>query len=127
MSGSLVWNLTGWAMTRHWDVLSENRCSGSSSKMCAMCLLKMKLFSSDNDAQRISYDDLFMQRRFGSVIFGPNRMFTTTGRSMITLLVSIHCLKPNASKTNYSILNMIFGNTNNPEKAAPAAFFYAHP
>jgi hypothetical protein len=29
----------------------------------------------NNDAQRISYDDLFMQRRFGSVIIGESNVY----------------------------------------------------
>jgi hypothetical protein len=29
----------------------------------------------NNDAQRISYDDLFMQRRFGSIVFGESNVF----------------------------------------------------
>ena len=30
---------------------------------------------SNNDAQRISFDDLFMQRRFGSVIAGESNVY----------------------------------------------------
>ncbi|HOS72206.1 MAG TPA: hypothetical protein PLZ75_07140, partial [Bacteroidales bacterium] len=29
----------------------------------------------NNDAQRLSFDDLFMQRRFGSIIFGESNVF----------------------------------------------------
>ncbi len=38
-------------------------------------LAKKEAFVSNNDAQRISYDDLFMQRRFGSIIFGESNVF----------------------------------------------------
>jgi len=38
-------------------------------------LATKEAFSSNNDAQRISYDDLFMQRRFGSVIYGVSNVF----------------------------------------------------
>ncbi len=38
-------------------------------------LAKQEAFLSNNDAQRISFDDLFMQRRFGSVIFGESNVF----------------------------------------------------
>jgi gliding motility associated protien GldN len=38
-------------------------------------LAKNEAFLANNDAQRISYDDLFMQRRFGSVIFGESNVF----------------------------------------------------
>jgi gliding motility associated protien GldN len=38
-------------------------------------LAKNEAFIANNDAQRISYDDLFMQRRFGSVIFGESNVF----------------------------------------------------
>ncbi|MBN2665954.1 MAG: gliding motility protein GldN [Bacteroidales bacterium] len=38
-------------------------------------LAKNEVFLANNDAQRISYDDLFMQRRFGSVIFGESNVF----------------------------------------------------
>ena len=37
-------------------------------------LAKKEAFVSNNDAQRISYDDLFMQRRFGSIIFGESNV-----------------------------------------------------
>ena len=36
---------------------------------------KNEVFLANNDAQRISFDDLFMQRRFGSVIFGESNVF----------------------------------------------------
>jgi gliding motility associated protien GldN len=38
-------------------------------------LAKQEAFLAENDAQRISFDDLFMQRRFGSVIFGESNVF----------------------------------------------------
>jgi gliding motility associated protien GldN len=38
-------------------------------------LSKQEAFLANNDAQRISFDDLFMQRRFGSVIFGESNVF----------------------------------------------------
>lgn len=38
-------------------------------------LAKQEAFLASNDAQRISFDDLFMQRRFGSVIFGESNVF----------------------------------------------------
>lgn len=38
-------------------------------------LAKKEAFVSNNDAQRISFDDLFMQRRFGSIIFGESNVF----------------------------------------------------
>ncbi|MBK9392254.1 MAG: gliding motility protein GldN [Bacteroidetes bacterium] len=38
-------------------------------------LAKNEVFVSNNDAQRISYDDLFMQRRFGSVIIGESNVY----------------------------------------------------
>ncbi len=38
-------------------------------------LAKNEVFIANNDAQRISFDDLFMQRRFGSVIFGESNVF----------------------------------------------------
>ncbi len=38
-------------------------------------LAKKEAFVNNNDAQRISYDDLFMQRRFGSIIFGTSNVF----------------------------------------------------
>jgi len=38
-------------------------------------LAKQEVFSPSNDAQRISFDDLFMQRRFGSVIIGESNVF----------------------------------------------------
>lgn len=38
-------------------------------------LAKNEAFGSNNDAQRISYDDLFMQRRFGSVIYGESNVY----------------------------------------------------
>jgi gliding motility associated protien GldN len=38
-------------------------------------LAKHEAFIANNDAQRISFDDLFMQRRFGSVVFGESNVF----------------------------------------------------
>jgi len=38
-------------------------------------LATKEVFTSNNDAQRISFDDLFMQRRFGSIIFGESNVF----------------------------------------------------
>lgn len=38
-------------------------------------LAKNEVFVENNDAQRISFDDLFMQRRFGSVIFGESNVY----------------------------------------------------
>jgi len=38
-------------------------------------LAKQEVFVNNNDAQRISFDDLFMQRRFGSVIMGESNVY----------------------------------------------------
>ena len=38
-------------------------------------LAKKEVFMSNNDAQRLSYDDLFMQRRFESVIVGESNVY----------------------------------------------------
>ena len=38
-------------------------------------LAKQEVYNSNNDAQRISYDDLFMQRKFGSVIYGESNVY----------------------------------------------------
>jgi len=38
-------------------------------------LAKKEAFNVNNDAQRISYDDIFMQRRFGSVIYGESNVY----------------------------------------------------
>lgn len=38
-------------------------------------LAKQEVFMSNNDAQRMSFDDLFMQRRFGGVIFGESNVY----------------------------------------------------
>lgn len=38
-------------------------------------LAKNEAFSNSNDAQRISFDDLFMQRRFGSIIYGESNVY----------------------------------------------------
>ena len=36
---------------------------------------KNEVFATSNDAQRISYDDFFMQRRFNSIIFGESNVY----------------------------------------------------
>jgi gliding motility associated protien GldN len=38
-------------------------------------LAKQEVFMNNNDAQRISFDDLFMQRRFGSTIIGESNVY----------------------------------------------------
>jgi gliding motility associated protien GldN len=38
-------------------------------------LAKNEAFNTSNDAQRISFDDIFMQRKFGSVIYGESNVF----------------------------------------------------
>ncbi len=38
-------------------------------------LAKNEAFMPNNDAQRISFDDLFMQRRFGSIIYGESNVY----------------------------------------------------
>jgi gliding motility associated protien GldN len=38
-------------------------------------LAKQEVFMTNNDAQRISFDDLFMQRRFGSIITGESNVY----------------------------------------------------
>jgi gliding motility associated protien GldN len=38
-------------------------------------LAKKEVFNPQNDAQRISFDDLFMQRRFGSYIFAVSNVY----------------------------------------------------
>jgi len=38
-------------------------------------LSKNEVFMTNNDAQRISFDDLFMQRRFGSIIYGESNVY----------------------------------------------------
>ncbi len=38
-------------------------------------LAKKEVFMTNNDAQRLSYDDLFMQRRFESVIVGESNVY----------------------------------------------------
>ena len=38
-------------------------------------LAKSEVYVNKNDAQRISFDDLFMQRRFGSVIYGESNVY----------------------------------------------------
>jgi gliding motility associated protien GldN len=37
-------------------------------------LAKNEAFTPNNDAQRISFDDIFMQRRFGSSIYGESNV-----------------------------------------------------
>jgi gliding motility associated protien GldN len=38
-------------------------------------LAKQEVYMNNNDAQRISFDDIFMQRRFGSIIYGESNVF----------------------------------------------------
>ena len=38
-------------------------------------LAKQEVYLSNNDAQRMSFDDLFMQRRFGSMIYGESNVY----------------------------------------------------
>jgi gliding motility associated protien GldN len=38
-------------------------------------LAKHEVFMNNNDAQRISFDDLFLQRRFGGVIYGETNVY----------------------------------------------------
>jgi len=38
-------------------------------------LSKNEVFVTNNDAQRISFDDLFMQRRFGSIVYGESNVY----------------------------------------------------
>ncbi|MCX6300764.1 MAG: gliding motility protein GldN [Bacteroidia bacterium] len=38
-------------------------------------LASKEAFTSNNDAQRISYDDFFMQRRFSSIFYGESNVF----------------------------------------------------
>lgn len=38
-------------------------------------LAKQEVYLPNNDAQRLSYDDLFMQRRFGSIIWGESNAY----------------------------------------------------
>jgi gliding motility associated protien GldN len=38
-------------------------------------LAKQEVYTTSNDAQRISFDDLFMQRRFGSIIYGESNVY----------------------------------------------------
>ncbi len=38
-------------------------------------LAKNEVYLAKNDAQRLSFDDLFMQRRFGSVIYGESNVY----------------------------------------------------
>jgi gliding motility associated protien GldN len=48
-------------------------------------LAKNEVFLPNNDAQRISFDDLFMQRRFGSIIFGESNAYNDRYISDYTL------------------------------------------
>jgi gliding motility associated protien GldN len=38
-------------------------------------LAKNEVYMNNNDAQRISFDDLFMQRKFGSIIYGESNVY----------------------------------------------------
>jgi hypothetical protein len=38
-------------------------------------MAKHEVFSANNDAQRISFDDLWMQRRFNSVFLGESNVY----------------------------------------------------
>ena len=38
-------------------------------------LAKKEVYMYKNDAQRVSFDDLFMQRRFGSIIYGESNVY----------------------------------------------------
>jgi gliding motility associated protien GldN len=38
-------------------------------------LAKNEVYIANNDAQRLSFDDLFMQRRFGSVVYGESNVY----------------------------------------------------
>jgi len=38
-------------------------------------LSRNEAFMPNNDAQRVSFDDIFMQRRFGSIIYGESNVF----------------------------------------------------
>lgn len=48
-------------------------------------LAKNEVFVSNNDAQRLSYDDLFMQRRFGSIIWGESNAYNDRYISQYTV------------------------------------------
>jgi gliding motility associated protien GldN len=48
-------------------------------------LAKNESFSTNNDAQRISYDDLFMQRRFSGIIYGESNVYNDRFVSEYTL------------------------------------------
>jgi gliding motility associated protien GldN len=48
-------------------------------------LATKEVFMSNNDAQRISFDDLFMQRRFGSFIFGESNVYNDRYVSQYTI------------------------------------------
>jgi gliding motility associated protien GldN len=48
-------------------------------------LAKNEAFVPNNDAQRISYDDLFMQRRFGSIIWGASNVYNDRWANQYTL------------------------------------------
>jgi gliding motility associated protien GldN len=53
-------------------------------------LAKHEVYMNNNDAQRISFDDLFMQRRFGSVIFAESNVYND--RSISEYLVGKYTL-----------------------------------
>jgi len=38
-------------------------------------MARNEAYTSNNDAQRISFDDVFMQRRFGSIIYGESNVY----------------------------------------------------
>ena len=48
-------------------------------------LAKKEVFSTSNDAQRISFDDLFLQRRFDSYIFAESNVYNDRFISDYTL------------------------------------------
>jgi gliding motility associated protien GldN len=48
-------------------------------------LARNEAFVVSNDAQRISFDDIFMQRRFGSIIFGESNVYNDRYISDYTL------------------------------------------
>jgi gliding motility associated protien GldN len=53
-------------------------------------LARHEVYTTNNDAQRISFDDLFMQRRFGSVIFAESNVYND--RSISEYLVGKYTL-----------------------------------
>ncbi|MGA1977529.1 MAG: gliding motility protein GldN [Bacteroidales bacterium] len=48
-------------------------------------LAKNEVFGSNNDAQRVSYDDLFMQRRFSSTIYGESNVYNDRNINQYTV------------------------------------------